>query len=334
MEVAPGIVWVRMPLPYALDHVNVWLLAEPHGWTLVDTGHGDDATRDAWEALAPRILGGRPIHRVICTHHHPDHMGLAGWMSERWGAEMWATRTEWLEGRARTSGERRERERAAEAFYRRAGVPAPEIPSLVDRSHSFADHVTRVPPSYRRIRDGDVVAAGDTRWRILVGRGHAPEHACLLSEERGVLISGDQVLQHISPNVGVWPDEPEADPLAEYLETMEEFLHVPDGIRVLPSHGHPFIGPRQRVEYILRHHRERLTTAWEACQVPRTTHEVARALFRGRLDSHQVTFAIGEALAHLHRLEGLGDLQRVCRPGEPDRYRQAGPEAAGLTAGA
>jgi glyoxylase-like metal-dependent hydrolase (beta-lactamase superfamily II) len=333
VEVAPGVTWVRMPLPYALDHVNLWLLAEEGGFTLVDTGHGDEATRSAWEALGPVLLRGLPVRRVICTHHHPDHIGLAGWMAERWGTELWTTRTEWLEGRANTAGSLAEQEEVATRFYRGAGVPEEELPALARCFHAYPRNVSRVPPTYRRIRDGEVIAAGGTRWRVRVGRGHAPEHACLLSEERGIFISGDQVLPHISPNVSVWHDEPDADPLAEFLETLAVLRDVPDGSLVLPSHGHPFRGARQRCEELERHHRERLAASWEACGEPRTAHEVMGVLFRGRLDPHQTTFAVGEAMAHLHRLEAAGEVERVRRPGAPDRFRRLARAPAGVTAG-
>jgi glyoxylase-like metal-dependent hydrolase (beta-lactamase superfamily II) len=334
VEVAPGVTWVRMPLPYALDHVNLWLLAEEDGFTLVDTGHGDAPTRAAWDALGATLLRGRPVRRLICTHHHPDHIGLAGWMAEEWGTELWTTRTEWLEARAYTSASLVEQEAAAVRFYRAAGVPEQDLPALARCFHAYPENVSRIPPAFRQIRHGETLVAGGSRWRVRVGGGHAPEHACLLSEERGIFISGDQVLPHISPNVSVWHDEPEADPLAEFLESLEAFRDVPDGHLVLPSHGHPFRGTRQRCDALARHHRERLAAAREACAQPRTAHEVMGVLFQGRLDPHQTTFAVGEAMAHLHRLEATGEVERLRTRGAPDRFLRRGATGPRVTAGA
>ncbi len=320
VEVAAGVHWVRMPLPYALDHVNLWLLAEEGGWTLVDTGHGDAATRAAWESLEAGLLRGLPVRRILCTHHHPDHIGLAGWMQDRWGTELWATRTEWLEGRTFTAGDLREQEELSTRFYRAGGVPEEMLPLLAERVHAYPENVSRVPPSVRRIQDGEVIEAGGTRWRVQVGRGHSPEHACFRSEERALLVSGDQVLPHISPNVSVWPDEPDADPLADFLVSLDAFLDVPDDWLVLPSHGHPFRGVRRRALELREHHRERLDAAWAACREPATPHDLLARLFRGRLDPHQTTFAIGEAIAHLHRLEAQGRVKRQRQAGKPDRF--------------
>jgi glyoxylase-like metal-dependent hydrolase (beta-lactamase superfamily II) len=319
-EIASGVVWVRMPLPYALDHVNLWLLDEGDGWTLVDTGHGDAPTRAAWDALSRTVLRGRPIRRVLCTHHHPDHLGLAGWMAERWGTELWCTRTEWLEGRVQTLAPLDELRDVAERFYRRAGMPDAFLASVGDRCRSYSDNVSPVPPSFRRLADGDELIAGGARWRVVMGRGHAPEHACLFSPDRSLFVSGDQVLPHITPNVSVWPSEPESDPLAEYLDTIAVLRRVPDDVLVLPSHGRPFRGLHRRCDDLVRHHRQRLDAALAACDQPRTAFEVMGALFERDLDPHQSTFAIGESIAHLTRLVALGKLRRDRRDGAPDRY--------------
>jgi glyoxylase-like metal-dependent hydrolase (beta-lactamase superfamily II) len=322
-EIAPGLLWVRMPLPYALDHVNLWLLAEGDGWTLIDTGHGDPATRAAWDALAGTVLRGRPIRRVICTHHHPDHLGLAGWMAERWGAELWCTRAEWLEARVRTVRKLGEARAVARAFFLRAGIPGTELPALLERCNSYPDNVSPMPLSYRRLKDGDELSAGGLRWRVVVGRGHAPEHACLLAPAAGVLVSGDQLLPSISPNVSVWPHEPDEDPLADFLSSLVTLDALPPHTLVLPSHGAPFRGLHRRCAALARHHRERLDTVLAACDRPRTAFEVMTALFERALDPHQTTFAIGEAIAHLNRLVALG-LVRRARPGQgPDRYVRA-----------
>lgn len=320
--IAAGLLWVRMPLPYALDHVNLWLLDEGDGWTLVDTGHGDEATRAAWDALAEPVLRGQPIRRVICTHHHPDHLGLAGWMAERWGAELWCTRAEWLEGRMRTLRKLREDRAAAKAFFRRAGIPGTQLAALIDRCSAYPDNVAPVPLTYRRLKDGDELTAGGLRWRVVVGRGHAPEHACLFAPAARLLVSGDQLLPSISPNVSVQPHEPDEDPLAEFLASLEALRAVPAETLVLPSHGAPFVGLHRRCDELVRHHQQRLEAVLSACARPRTAFEVMATLFERALDPHQTTFAIGEAIAHLNRLVALG-LVRRARPGQgPDRYRR------------
>jgi len=319
-EIAPGVFWVRLALPYALDHVNVWLLDEGDGFTLIDTGHGDEATRAAWETLSASLLRGRPIRRVLCTHHHPDHLGLAGWMAARWGAELWCTRTEWLEARAQTLRTLAEARAVARSFYRRAGVPPSLLARLVDCCRSYPDNVSPVPPSFRRIQDGDELTAGGARWRVVVGRGHAPEHACLFSPERGLLVSGDQVLPHITPNVSIWPSEPDDEPLGEFLASLEVLRTLPPDALVLPSHGSPFFGLHRRCEELASHHQARLDAVLAALDRPRTAFEVTGVLFERALDPHQSTFAIGEAIAHLHRLVALGRVWRERRARQPDRY--------------
>lgn len=322
VELVPGLHWVRMPLPYALDHVNLWLLDDGDGWTLVDTGHGDAATRAAWEALAGPVLRGQPVRRVICTHHHPDHLGLAGWMAERWGAELWCTRAEWLEGRVQTLRTLREARLVARAFYARAGVPGAELRRLLERCSAYPDNVWPVPPRYRRLRDGDELTAGGLRWRVVVGRGHAPEQACLHSPAARLFVSGDQILPSISPNVSVSPDEPGEDPLTEFLDALETLRAVPPDVLVLPSHGAPFTGLHRRCDELIRHHQERLEAVMSACARPRTAYEVLAVLFDRPLDPHETTFAMGETIAHLNHLIALGRVRRAAPAGGPDRYRR------------
>jgi glyoxylase-like metal-dependent hydrolase (beta-lactamase superfamily II) len=326
-EVAPGVFWVRMRLPFALDHVNLWLLEDGDRWTLVDTGHGDDATRAAWEALAPSLLRGRPIRRVIATHHHPDHVGLSGWMAKRWGAELWCTRTEWLMARALSLRPLGETRVATRAYYWRAGVPKAGLAPLVDCVRSYPDAVS-APPRFRRIADGQELVVGQTRWRVVVGGGHAPEHACLHAPERGLLLSGDQVLPHISPNVSVWPSEPEEDPLADFLRSLEALRTLPADTLVLPAHGRPFAGLRERCEALAGHHRERLDAVLAACARPRTVFDVVGVLFDRALDPHQTTFAVGEALAHLNHLAAHGRVRRERRSDRPDRWVRLVRDAA------
>lgn len=320
VEVDPGVLWVRLPLPFALDHINVWLLADGPGWTLVDTGIGDDATRTAWERISRDVLGGRPLLRVVCTHYHPDHVGLAGWFAARHGAELWCSQAEFLHARLYTSERLARATAAARRFYRRAGVPAAEQPRLLEQVPSYRRYVRDVPTSYHRLREGAELRIGGLAWRVVVGRGHSPEHVCLHAPARGLLVSGDQVLPAITPNVSVWPSEPDADPVADFLETVEALRRVPDGVAVLPSHGRPFRGLHRRLDELASHHRQRLEDVLAACAEPRTAHEVMLSMFPRDLDPHQTTFAVGEGLAHINHLVEVGLLRRERRTGAPDRF--------------
>lgn len=323
VEVAPGVVWLRLPLPYALDHVNVWLLADGDGWTLVDTGLADRATQAVWDGLARTALRRRPIRRVIATHHHPDHIGLSAWMAKRWHAELWTTRAEFLTARAASLRPLRETRVATRDHYRRAGVPGDAVEPLVECCRSYPDSVA-VPPSYRRLHDGEELVVGGVRWRVVVGAGHAPEQACLYAAERGLFIAGDQVLPHISPNVSIWPSEPDEDPLAAFLGSLAVLrAAVPDDALVLPAHGRPFAGLRWRCDELALHHRARLEAVLVACAEPITAWDVMGVLFERTLDPHQTTFAVGEALAHLNHLVAQGRLRRDRRPREPERWVRA-----------
>jgi glyoxylase-like metal-dependent hydrolase (beta-lactamase superfamily II) len=332
LEVAPGVLWVRLPLPFALDHVNVWLLADGDGWTLVDTGHDDEATRAAWERIEADVLGGRPVRRVIATHHHPDHLGLSGWMARRWRVELWTTRTEWLYARAFSLRPLSEIRAATREYYRRAGLPTSHLAALVECCRSYPESVS-VPPSFRRLHAGEELRVGDVRWRVVVGGGHAPEHACLLAPEQGLFISGDQVLPHITPNVSIWPIEPEEDPLSEFLRTLDALRALPGDPLVLPSHGAPFSGLGRRCLELAVHHQARLDAVLAACDRPCTAFEVMGVLFDRRLDPHQTTFAIGEALAHLNHLAAAGQVRRERRARGADRWVRTVHEVGGGAGG-
>ena len=321
-EVAPGVHRVTMPLPFALDHVQIWLLGDEEGWTLVDTGIDDRATRTRWERLEAEVLGGRPVRRIVCTHHHPDHLGLAGWLAARWGVEIWCSLTEWLVARTATLEPPDEAVAETARFYRRAGVPDELVDHLAEQARAYPSLVSPLPSTYRRLRDGTELQAGGATWRVVVGHGHAPEHACLLAPERSLLIAGDQVLPKISPNVSVWPFEPEAEPLSDFLETLAALRRLPDDLLVLPSHGPPFRGLHQRLDELAEHHRQRLDQTLAACAEAVTAWELMKRLFPGELDRHQISFALGESLAHLQHLLALGRVSRQRPDGGPERWRR------------
>lgn len=323
VPVAPGVWWVRMPLPFALNHINLWLLEDGAGWTVVDCGFPDDATRAAWEALFAGPMGGRPVTRIITTHFHPDHMGLASWLTQRFDAPFHASLAEWLWGRMLTMQGPEECTPLAAAFYARAGMPEALAAPLARRADAYRLAVPSVPGILHRLRDGDSLSIGGRCWRVVVGRGHAPEQTCLMCEEAGVFISGDQVLPRISPNVSVWPQQPDEDPLSDYLVSLEDVCRrVPDSLLVLPSHGLPFRGLHARAAELRDHHAERLAEVADACrEAPKTVFQVMQAMFARDLDPIQVRFAIGEALAHVNHLLRAGTLVR--QDGTPDLYRTA-----------
>ncbi len=321
VPVAPGIFWLRMPLPFALDHVNLWLIEDGDGWALVDTGLPDRKTRELWEGILTGPMAGRAPSRLVVTHFHPDHLGLAAWLGRRFGLTMEATLAEWLYGRMLSLDSGEGFIEASRAFYRAAGFDDKLMAVMVDRGNAYGKRVRETPPALRRLQRGEEILIGGRRWRVMVGRGHSPEHACLWCEELEVLISGDQILPSISPNVSVWPNEPQANPLHEFLDSLQTFRVLPDGALVLPSHGLPFRGLHARIDALEHHHDERLSRTLEACGTPLSAYDLLQVLFRRELDTHQLFFALGESLAHLHYLLHRGDLQRetdaagVCRFG-------------------
>ena len=319
LAIAPGIEWLRMKLPFALDHINLWLLEDGRGWTIVDTGYAMPDTVARWERIFDERLAGRPVTRIIVTHFHPDHVGLAGWLAERWRVRLWMTEKEWLYARVMSRGSedfavsRRE-------FALRAGLD-PEASELFgDREKSYRRGVPSVPAEFHRLEDGMLFDIGGRQWHVVVGEGHAPEHACLFCAETGVLIAGDQVLPKISPNVSVQAHEPDGDPLARFLLSLGKLrAALPADALVLPSHNLPFYGLHTRLDELAAHHRARCAEVTAACGTPRTAVELLPVLFRRPLDHHQTAFALGEALAHLHYLTGRGELDRAL--GEDGVYR-------------
>jgi glyoxylase-like metal-dependent hydrolase (beta-lactamase superfamily II) len=309
-DLAPGLAGVRFALPFALDHVNVWLLEEVPGWTIIDTGVADERSQDRWRRLLRGFLAGRPVARVLATHFHPDHLGLAGWLCAETGAELLASHTEWLNGRLLALDTSTGFVAAGRAFDRRAGLDEELVAERAARGNLYRRRVSEPPASFRRLRHGDRLRLAATEWQVIVGQGHAPEMICLFSAERNVLIAADQILPKISPVIGVWPAEPEANPLADFLTSLERFRALPDDCLVLPSHGRPFRGLHVRIDQLIAHHAERLEATLAACTRPVTVTEVMPLLFNRPLDTHQLQFALGESLAHLNYLLAEGRLRR------------------------
>jgi glyoxylase-like metal-dependent hydrolase (beta-lactamase superfamily II) len=321
-EIAPGVHWLRMPLPFALDHINLWALEDEGGWTLVDCGIGDDATRALWERIFAERIAGRPVRRVIVTHHHPDHAGLALWLTERTGAEFWMPQAEYLAAHAMREGSAGYGFDNVIAMFTRNGIAGEKLALLQQRRSNYRSRVPGFPSSYRRLMEGQAHAIGGRSWRVIMGYGHAPEHAALYCEELGVLISGDMVLPRISTNVSVWANEPEGNPLALFLASISRYTELPATTLTLPSHGLPFRGVRERVAQLQEHHRLRLAELHEVCDTPKAAVDVLATLFRRSLDTHQLFFAMGEAMAHLHFLHDEGRLTRLAGADGVIRYTQ------------
>ncbi|WP_439814908.1 MBL fold metallo-hydrolase [Zavarzinia sp. CC-PAN008] len=330
IEVADGVHWVRMPLPMALDHINLYLLRDGDGWTIVDTGIRGRDTKQNWEKVFAATLGGRPVKRVIVTHYHPDHVGQAGWLTSRWNAPLWMTRTEYLFCRVLALDIRDEPPAEVLEFYRRAGLEPEMLEAIRARGQSgFARGVVPLPTAFRRMVDGEVFRIGEDDWQVVVGRGHAPEHACLWCPARGLFIAGDQVLPRISSNVSVHPSEPGANPLEDWLESLARIRDtVPDDTLVLPAHNEPFRGLHWRLSRLIEGHESRLADLHAQCVEPKRALDVFSILFRKRIEGREVGLAIGESLAHLHCLEGRGLVVREPDAGGVDRWRSLQPATA------
>jgi glyoxylase-like metal-dependent hydrolase (beta-lactamase superfamily II) len=303
LPVAPGIHWLRMPLPFALDHINLWLIEESAGWSLVDTGLGNHATRDLWKSSFDTALAGRPIQRIVVTHYHPDHAGNAAWLGERFNAPLWMTRGEFLTVHAVLHGMASFSAAASSALFRANGMEPAAAAALLARGDLYNKLVPKFPQQHRRLMDGASVNLGGEDWRVIVGYGHAPEHASLYCERHNVLISGDMLLPKISTNVAVRPIDPMADPLGLFLDSIRRYRELPEDVLVLPSHGIPFRGAHVRVAALEAHHAERLDALVKACSAaPKSAADLLEVLFRRKLDSSQIFFAMGEAIAHVHHL--------------------------------
>jgi len=312
-----------MPLPFALDHINLWLLEDGDGWTLVDTGFGVQATWDLWEKLFAGAMAGRPVKNVVVTHYHPDHVGSAAWLVERTGAPFWMTAAEYLSAHAAHDDFGGfDAENTIDLFVRNGLDPA-AVPERTRKGKGYARGVPSIPKRYRRMMHGDRLAIGGHDWEVITVFGHAPEHAALWCESLGVLISGDQVLPRITTNVAVWGNQPEANPLKLFLESLGRFSHLPHHTLVLPSHDRVFHGLHKRIAELRDHHERRLERLLAGCARPITAFEALPLLFKRKLDDHQMVFAMGEAIAHLHYLHYRGEVRREIDAAGVRRYTRA-----------
>ena len=321
LEVAPGVRWIRMALPFALDHINLWLLRDRldgrEGWTVVDCCITRDEAKAQWEQVFAHELEGLPILRVMVTHMHPDHIGLAHWLCARWSTpghecRLWISATDFNGARVASRGTTGFGGENAARFFASHGLTDPDsVEKIRARANYYPGMVPEVPASFRRMMDGDTVRVGGRGWRCISGYGHAPEHISLYCDELQVLISGDMMLPRISTNVSVYDVEPEADALALFLASIDKFRALPAETLTLPAHGKPFRGLHPRIRQLHDHHRDRLAEVVAACsEKPCSAADVMPVLFKRKLDLHQTTFAMGEAIAHLHALWHRGELRR------------------------
>jgi glyoxylase-like metal-dependent hydrolase (beta-lactamase superfamily II) len=313
VEIAPRVLWLRMPLPFALDHINLWLLAESDGYTLVDCGYGDAATRALWELHFATTLAAAPIRNIIVTHCHPDHVGNSAWLARRFGVPVAMTHAEYLTAHAFAGQFAGYTPEAVLAFFGMHGMAAGDIAALARRGNSYRRGVPELVDSFDRLQGGDSRQAGGTSWQVIEGLGHSPQHASLYCAERGVLIAGDMLLPKISTNVSVLPVEPDGNPLARFLRSLASFEALPSDTLVLPSHGLPFRGIALRVGELRAHHEARLAELTDAVQkadAPLCAADLVPVLFRRKLDVHQSFFAMGEAIAHLNYLWHASRLER------------------------
>lgn len=311
VSIAPGIAWVRMPLPFALDHVNLWLLEDGLGasgepaWAVVDTGVALEPVKDNWR----RLLATHPLRRQIVTHCHPDHLGLAAWLERETGAPLWMTLGEYTTAQLLCAEIGSHTIAAMLDLYRANGLDEEALAALATRGNAYKQVVPEIPETYRRLFAGETIAIGGNDWRVIVGYGHAPEHAALYCESLRLLISGDMLLPRISTNISVIASLPDGDPLGLFLSSIEEFAGLPADTLVLPSHGRPFRGLHQRVAELQAHHRDRCADLLAACDAPKSAAELIPVLFaRAMSDAHQTMFAMGEAMAHLNYLLQRGEL--------------------------
>lgn len=326
ITVSPGIEWVRMPLPFSLKFINLWLIDDGDSWTIVDTGLPLDETRAAWrQLLKERVTPEKPLKRVMVTHMHPDHVGCAGWLCHNYGAELWMSRLEYITCRMLVADTGRKAPPAGIEFYRRAGWDEKALDNYRQRFGGFGRGVSLMPDAYHRLEDGDTFRMAGAEWIVIVGAGHSPEHACLYCPERNVLISGDQILPRISSNVSVHPTEPEADPLAEWLDSCRKLLKaLPEDCLVLPAHNEPFTGAHKRLQHLVDGHETALTRLRQRLRKsPVTVLETFVSVFGRAIESDEQGMATGEALAHLNYLKHRGELSLSANPDGVTLYAMA-----------
>jgi len=310
LEVAPGILWTRIPLPFRLNHVNVYFIEDGDGWAVVDTGLGDDATRAVWEQLVAGPLRGRRLTRLIVTHYHPDHIGLAGWLAERFGVPLWTSETSYLGCTNISLSPGALEADTYRDFYLRHGLDGETTRLVNTRGHDYLKMVTGLPPTFRRIVAGDTLKIGGRSFSVLTGDGHAPEQVLLYCAAEKLFLAADQVLAKISPNISVWAVEPEGDPLGLYLRSLASLrASLAADALVLPGHQLPFYGLHTRIDELIDHHGKRCAAIADACRTtPHSAADLVPVVFHYALTPHEMSFAFSEVLAHVNYMVERGDV--------------------------
>jgi glyoxylase-like metal-dependent hydrolase (beta-lactamase superfamily II) len=323
IQVAPGIEWVSMPLPFSLKFINLWLIDDGDSWTIVDTGLPLPETRTAWKSLIEaRITPDKPLKRVMVTHMHPDHVGCAGWLCHKYGANLWMSRLEYITCRMLVSDTGREAPKAGVDFYRRAGWNDAQIDNYKERFGGFGRGVSQMPDAFHRLADGDTFEMAGEAWEVITGNGHSPEHACLYCPSLNLLISGDQLLPRISSNVSVHPTEPDADPLLDWMTSCEKLLErLPEDVLVLPAHNEPFRGAHARLRHLIDGHETGLSRLKGRMQKgPLTVMDTFTSLFGRTIQPDEVGMATGEAIAHLNCMIHRGEVMSTVGDDGVSRY--------------
>ncbi len=326
IEVADGVLWCRLPLPMKLDHVNVYALDDGDSWTVIDTGFDSKKTRGMWEGLMAGPMGGKPVGRVVVTHHHPDHVGLAGWFQSAHGAELLTTRTAWLMARMLTLDVQETPVPESVEFWRSAGMDPDLLAERAqERPFNFGDIVAPMPLGYTRLRQGDVIEMGGRSWDVHIGNGHAPEHATFWSRDDTLVLAGDQILPSISPNIGVYATEPMADPIGEWLEACERLSGLArEDHLVLGGHKLPFTGLPTRMRQLIDNHHGALSRLLEHLDTPKAAGECFAPLFKRSIGPGEYGLALVEAVAHLSHLYQDGRATRARRDDGALVYQRVG----------
>ena len=330
IKVAEGLLWARVPLPFRLDHVNIWLLEEDDGWTAIDSGCDTADVRADWERLLAGPLGGKPLRRHIATHGHTDHIGLSGWLVERFDMPFVATLCEWMGPQVRQHELTGPMRPEVEVHLRELGCEAAVVNRLKGDREWALTLTYPMPAALDRIVDGDEITFGGRRWQVITGGGHAPEHASYYCAADGILIAGDQILPRISPMIGVFSEQPRGNPLGEYLASFEKFARIPDDVLVLPSHGLPFFGLHTRIEQLRDHHQSRLDLLLSQMTGEPHAMRLAEALFPKAIHEGHARLALAETVAHINYLIGTGEATRHRDDQGILRFRR--PGAAAVTA--
>lgn len=302
-EVVEGVHWLSMPLPMVLDRINLWLLEDGDEWVIVDTGLHTSASKDVWNSVIDNVLDGRRVSKIIVTHMHPDHIGMAGWLTEKFACDLWMSEQEFTTCQQFIAGIGEQAEEIFTDFYVAAGAIDKDNNPVKARASGYSRIIYPLPDSYHRLQEGDTLTINGREWHIVTGNGHSPEHVCLHCPSLNALLSGDQAISRISSNISVWPFEPEANPLQQWLNSCRDLQNkLPNDLLILPAHQEPFYGLHARLNQLIDGHEEGLERLYEYLATPKTATECFSVLFKRKFNDDINLMAVGESLAHLNYL--------------------------------